>query len=53
MSKQTIKTISRVEVILAKAKAPCGTYPGANRSRKFVDRKRKANKNACRGKVKF
>jgi len=51
MSKTIIKTITRVERILAAAKAPCGTYPGANRSRKFVDRKHKANKQACRGKV--
>ena len=48
-----VATISKLEVIQARTKAPCGTYPGANRSRKFVDRKRKANKNACRGKVAY
>jgi len=34
-----------------KATAP-GTYPGQNRSRKFANRKRKKNKNACRDKGK-
>jgi hypothetical protein len=52
MSK-TIKvgTFTKLELIKLQSKAPCGTYPGQNRSRKFVDRKRKANKNACRGRV--
>lgn len=43
--------MSRTERLLARPKAACGTYPGANRARTFVDRKHKANKNACRGKV--
>lgn len=42
---------TREEKILARPKAACGVFPGMNRSRKFVDRKKKANKNACRGKV--
>ena len=53
MAKQVIKTISRIEAILAAAKAPCGTFPGANRSRKFKNRKKQANKTACRGKVNY
>jgi hypothetical protein len=40
---------TREEKILARPKPAIGTYPGQNRSRKFVDRKKKANKNACRG----
>ena len=31
------------------AEAP-GTYPGQNRSRKFINRKKQANKQACRQK---
>lgn len=45
--------MTREEKILARPKAAIGTYPGQNRSRKFVDRKRKANKNACRGRVQW
>lgn len=36
--------------ILKRATAP-GTYPGQNRARTFVDRRKKANKGACRGRV--
>jgi len=43
-------TITKLEQIQAK-NVPCGMFPGMNRSRKFVDRKHKANKNACRGRV--
>ena len=43
--------MTREERILARAKPACGTFPGMNRARTFVDRKHKANKNACRGKV--
>ena len=43
--------MTREERIVARAKPAIGTYPGQNRSRKFVDRKRKANKLACRGRV--
>jgi hypothetical protein len=39
---------TKAEKVLARPKFACGTYPGQNRSRKFVDRKKKANKNACR-----
>ena len=35
--------------ILARPKPAIGTYPGQNRSRKFRDRKRHANRTACRG----
>lgn len=44
---------TREEKILARSEinTPCGTYPGQNRSRWFTDRKKKANKNACRFKV--
>ena len=37
-------------ILAALPKFSCGTYPGQNRSLKFVDRKKRANKNACRGK---
>jgi hypothetical protein len=43
--------MTRLERIVARSKPAIGTYPGQNRARKFVDRKRKANKNACRGRV--
>ena len=42
---------TRAERILARPKVATGTYPGQNRARVFVDRKKKANKNKCRGKV--
>ena len=45
--------MTREERLVARPKAACGTYPGQNRARTFVDRKRKANKNACRGKVNY
>jgi len=45
--------MSRTERLLARAKPACGTYPGQNRARTFADRKHKANKNACRGKVQY
>lgn len=41
---------TKAERVLARPKVACGTYPGQNRARKFVDRKRRANKSACRGK---
>ena len=46
-----IPKLTREEKIIARMKAHCGTYPGQNRARKFVDRKKRANKNACREKV--
>jgi len=49
MSKIKIKTITRLDRIRIQAKVPCGTYPGANRARKFVDRKKEARRKACRG----
>jgi hypothetical protein len=45
--------MTREERIVARPKAAIGTYPGQNRARRFVDRKRKANKQACRGKVQW
>ena len=45
-------TITRKEVILNRTNKAIGTYPGQNRSRKFVNRKKQANKKACRGRVK-
>lgn len=42
---------TREEKILARPKPAIGTYPGQNRARYFVDRKKKANKGKCRGKV--
>ena len=51
--KQIIATISRVERIIASTKVACGTFPGANRSRKFKNRKKHASKTACRGKVNY
>ena len=44
-------TLTRTEKILQRLKVPCGTFPGMNRARTFADRKKKANRNACRGKV--
>jgi hypothetical protein len=41
------------ERIVARHKPACGTFPGMGRARTFVDRKHKANKNACRGKVQY
>jgi len=43
--------LTKNERIMARPKAAVGTFPGMNRARTFVDRKRKANKNACRGRV--
>jgi len=40
---------TKAEKILARPRFACGTYPGQNRSRTFVDRKKQANKQACRG----
>ncbi len=48
--KKAPTVITREEKILARVRVACGTYPGQNRARTFVDRKKKANKNACRGK---
>jgi len=44
--------ISKLEKIKAArtANAP-GIFPGMNRARVFKDRKKHANKNACRGRV--
>ena len=41
------------EKILRRVKSvgAIGTYPGQNRARTFVDRKHRANKYACRGRV--
>jgi hypothetical protein len=46
------KKLSKLELIQAmrRATAP-GTYPGQNRARVFKDRKKEANKRACRLKV--
>lgn len=45
--------MTRIERIVARPKPAIGTYPGQNRARTFVDRKKKANRNACRGKVDY
>ncbi len=50
---KTPDKITREERILANAKAPVGTFPGMGRARKFKDRKREANRKACRGKVRW
>jgi len=42
---------TREERILARPRFAVGTYPGQNRARKFVDRKKAADKRRCRGKV--
>ena len=47
---KTPTSITREQRILIMTKAPCGTYPGQNRSRKFVNRKKQENKRVCRGK---
>ncbi len=39
---------TREDKILARPTVAVGTYAGRNRFRKFVDRKRRANKSACR-----
>jgi hypothetical protein len=40
------------EKILRRVKQPAiGTFPGMGRARTFVDRKHRANKYACRGRV--
>lgn len=49
--KRVVLPKTRAEKILARPKPAIGTFPGMNRSRKFADRKHRANKNACRGKV--
>ena len=40
------------EKILRRVKQPAiGTFPGMGRARTFVDRKHRANKYACRGRI--
>lgn len=48
---KTPKKLTKLELIRlhARATAP-GTYPGQNRARVFKDRKKEANRRACRGK---
>lgn len=46
-----IKTMTREERILARTKVAIGTYPGQNRARTFRDRRKEANRKACRGRV--
>ena len=43
--------VTKREATLARGKVRVGTYPGQNRSRKFVDRKKEARRKACRGRV--
>ena len=51
MSKRK-KLSDRGQRIMAnRIKPAIGTFPGQNRARKFRDRKREANRQACRGKV--
>lgn len=49
---KTPTKITKLELIKLhrRATAP-GTYPGQNRARVFRDRKKEANRKACRGKV--
>lgn len=49
--KHHVATISRLERILARSKAPVGTFPGMNRARTFTDRKKEARRKACRGRI--
>jgi hypothetical protein len=42
---------TRAERILARPKPAIGTYPGQNRARTFIDRKKEAKRKACRLKV--
>jgi hypothetical protein len=51
MSNKAKKPQTKAERILARPKPAIGTFPGMNRARTFADRKRKANKSACRGRV--
>jgi len=39
---------TKAEKVLARPKVACGTYPGQNRARRFKDRKKEANRKACR-----
>lgn len=50
---KTTTTITKLESIKMRTKFACGTYPGANRARKFKDRKKEARRKACRGKVDY
>ena len=40
--------LTRIEKILLRTRVAIGTYPGQNRARTFKDRKKDANKKACR-----
>jgi len=53
MAKIKIGNVSKLEAIKAykRASAP-GVFPGMNRARTFKDRKKHADKKACRGRVK-
>ena len=44
--------ISKKEILTKIKKVAIGIFPGMNRSRKFKDKKKEANRKACRGRVK-
>lgn len=46
------KTLTKLELIRLQQRATApGTYAGQNRARVFADRKKEANRRACRGRV--
>lgn len=42
--------ITKKQILTEINKIRVGTFPGMNRSRKFKDRRKEANRKACRGK---
>ena len=46
--KEILGTITKEERILARQKIAVGCFPGMNRARVFKDRRKEANKQACR-----
>ncbi len=45
--------ITRLEAILMRSKVRVGMFPGMGRARTFADRKKVADKKACRGRVSY
>lgn len=45
--------ITKLELILMRSKVRIGTFPGMGRARTFADRKKVADKRACRGRVSY
>lgn len=50
---KTPTKITKAQRIIAQTKVRVGTFPGMGRSRKFKDRKKEANRQACRNKVNY